>query len=65
MHRWIQITRAEAMELAEEYPVLNLVGYDYNDPIIHKAMVEYHINTIKLFQERIKDNKFGGNLSIR
>ena len=28
-------------------------------------MVEYHVDTIDLYQERMKDTKFGGNLSVR
>ena len=64
MHRWIQITKSEAMELAKEYPILTLVGYDYKDNT-GQEMVEYHVDTINLFQERMKDNRFGGNLSVR
>ena len=64
-HRWIQITKSEMLSLSKEYPVLLKVGYEHTDKESNEEMVEYHVDTIPLFQERMENVKFGGNLSVR
>jgi len=64
-HRWIQITKSEMLELSTKHPILLKVGYQYVDKATNIDMVEFHVDTIPEFQDRMADVKFGGNLSIR
>ena len=41
------------------------VGCEHVDKDTNIAMVEFHIDAIPEIQERMKDVKFGGNLSVR
>ncbi len=66
MFRWIQIPLDEALELEEAGRIPKHAGYHYNHPENGEAMVEYHVNTSNLFQERMsKETTYGGNGSVR
>jgi hypothetical protein len=54
MFRWIQIPLDEALELEMAGRIPKHAGYHYIHPETGKAMVEYHVNTSNLFQERVK-----------
>ena len=67
MHRWYQITKDRAKELAKKHPVLDKCGYQYVDNN-GNAMVEYHVDTLDLFQDEVNNDAsilFGGKLSVR
>ncbi len=66
MFRWIQISLQEALELEEEGKIPKQAGYQYHHPESDEAMVEYHIDTSELFQERMsKETPYGGQRSVR
>ncbi len=66
MFRLIQISLQEALELEEEGNIPKQAGYQYYHPETDKAMVEYHIDTSELFQERMnKETPYGGQRSVR
>jgi hypothetical protein len=62
----IQIPLDEALELEEAGRIPKHAGYHYNHPETGEAMVEYHVDTCNLFQERMnKETTYGGNRSVR
>jgi hypothetical protein len=64
-HGWVQITNQEAMELEQKGYIKRNSGYWYVNAN-GNAMVEFHVNTCHIFEERANDGtKFGGNLSVR
>jgi hypothetical protein len=64
-HRWVQITNQEAVELEQKGYIKQNSGYWYFDSN-GNAMVEFHVDTCHIFEERAKDGtKFGGNSSVR
>ena len=66
MFRWIQITKQEASDLKDEGIIAKKGGYHYNHPETGVDMVEYHVDTCNLFQERMnKETQFGGQRSVR
>ena len=63
-HRWIQLTLNESKELEEKKLIPRNSGYRYtNGDGVN--MVEYHVDSLGLFQERMDRLEFGGNLSVR
>jgi len=65
MYQWIQIPLAEARELEATDKIPKDLGYPYLEPINGEAMVEYHIDSCEVFQEKMETEKFGGNLIVR
>ena len=63
-HRWIQLTRTESDKYVEDEQVLKEDGYEYVDRDDNN-MVEYHVDSSDAFHEKMIDNVFGGNLSVR
>jgi hypothetical protein len=62
---WIQITREESKELEEEgkNPRESRYRYTQKDRV---DMVEYHVDSCHLFQDRMKKHTlFGGSLSVQ
>ncbi len=66
MFHWIQVTQEEAQELEEKGIIQTGVGYRYNQPEMGHGMVEYHVDTCDLFQQRMNEETiFGGKRSVR
>ena len=66
MHRWIQITLTEMIELEKHEEIELVYGYSYVDPITQLKMVEYHVDDHHGFQDKMNaTTRFGGNLSVR
>ena len=63
MHRWIQISQSESLKLEEDGIVPKGSGYKYD--INGEAMVEYHVDSANVFQERMNGTKYGGDLSVQ
>jgi hypothetical protein len=53
MFRWIQVTQKEAQELEEKGIIQKGIGYRNNQPEMGHGMVEYHVDTCDLFQQRM------------
>ena len=65
MFRWIQIMQEEANELEGQGIIPRQAGYRYQTET-GQAMVEYHVDTCDLFQQRMnEETKFGGRRSVR
>jgi hypothetical protein len=65
MFRWIQITEEEAKYLEDKGTIKKGGGYRYNQPETGQAMVEYHVDTCDLFQQRMnEETAFGGRRSV-
>ena len=62
MHRWIQISRSESLKLEEDGIIPKGSGYHYD--LDGEAMVEYHVDSANIFQERMNGTEYGGNLSV-
>jgi hypothetical protein len=63
-HRWIQLTLNESKEIEEKKLIPQNSSYRYtNGDGVN--MVEYHVDSLGLFQERMDRLEFGGNLSMR
>ena len=61
MFRWIQVTQEEAQELEEKGIIQQGTGYRYNQPETGHGMVECHVDTCDLFQQRMnEETKFHG-----
>ena len=56
------MSEASALENEGKIPVGS--GYQYIDPVSCDEMVKYHVNAYAHFQERMKQEKFGGRLSV-
>ncbi|KAI2502684.1 hypothetical protein MHU86_11741 [Fragilaria crotonensis] len=57
MHRWTQVTLAEAVVMEENGDVAKGSGYKQGN------IIEYHVDTVN--PEKLKETEFGGDLSIR
>ena len=64
MYRWCQISLKDAMHLAEVGEVVINSGYHY-DAKDGSAMVEFHVDAHRSFQEKLACIDFGGNPSVR
>jgi hypothetical protein len=66
MYCWIQITSEEAEVLESENKIPKKTGYQYFNTETGVNMVEYHVDTCYLFQEKMNATiQVGGNLSVR
>jgi hypothetical protein len=64
--RWIQISQEEAHDLEQAGIIVKGSGYNYNQPETGLPMVEYHVDTCELFQERMNaETTFGRKRSVR
>jgi hypothetical protein len=62
----IQISQEEAHDLEQAGIIVKGSGYNYNKPETGLPMVEYHVETYELFQERMNaETTFGGKRSVR
>ena len=67
-HRWIQISLEESKKMEEKCEISIGCGYKYiikNKDKDDITMVEYHVDDSILFQDKLSNTKFGGNLSVR
>ena len=66
MHRWIQIESSKVRELQEAGVIQqDTDAYLYQDES-GKDMVEYHVDTNPVFQDRMNaETRFGGRVSVR
>jgi hypothetical protein len=65
MFRWIQITEKEAIDLETTGALPKQSGYRYESDT-GVTMVEYHVDTCDVFQQRMnEETKYGGRRSIR
>ena len=66
MFWWIQVPLSYALKLEEDDKIPKNTGYQYTKSTTGKEMVEYHVNSCKLFQEAMyNESNFGGKLSVR
>jgi hypothetical protein len=63
-HHWIQPTIKKIEELKKKEVIPKNSGYQYllKDGL---DMVEYHVDSLKLFQQRLNGLELGGSLSVR
>ena len=60
MHRWIQITLTEMIELEKHEEIELVYGYSYVDPITQLKMVEFHVDAHHGFQDKMNaTTRFG------
>ena len=66
MYRWFQISLKDAMHLVDIGEVVPNSGYHYDDDAKDgSAMVEFHVDAHRSFQESLLLSGFGGNPSVR
>lgn len=64
-YRWIQISKLEAKQLAEDNKILPEQGYHYFDEETQEELVEFHVDDCDSFIEHRRAVEFGGYLSVR
>ena len=65
MFRWIHISKEESDTLQMNNTLPKNSGYHYTDES-GRNMVEYHVDSCKIFQKRMnEDTEFDGRLSVR
>ena len=64
MHRWIQLSVSDALEITKKHTFMYESGYFYTDKQTGEKMVEYHVDACNYFHTLMENSRFGGNLSV-
>jgi hypothetical protein len=64
MHRWIQTSEEDTKRLKVDGKVATSSGYYYYN-LVHKPMVEFHVNNCFVFLMTLSNIPFNGMLSVQ